>query len=180
MDIKEVQSKAKEMGHCLCDVKKECECEDFKKTGVCRCYEGFKEKEIREKIIEREYIIRNFNNLYGDYEIGKGTKIGSYCDIGGKIGKNCLIQSFVFIPKGVTIEDNCFVGPHTCFTNDKRPPSDNWTETLVKEGASIGANCTILPNIIIGRNAIIGAGSVVTKNVPDGETWYGPCASKKK
>lgn len=71
------------------------------------------------------------------------------------------------------IEDNVFVGPHTCFTNDKHPPSNKWEMTLVKEGAVIGANVTILPGVVIGKNAVIGAGSVVTKNVNDDEVVVG-------
>lgn len=114
-----------------------------------------------------------FNNFYGDYEIGDDTKIGSFCDIGGKIGKNCMIESFVFIPPGIEIEDNCFIGPHTCFTNDKKPPSKNLSKTLVKKGTSIGANCTILPGVIINENALVGAGAVVTKDVKANTTVVG-------
>jgi len=125
-------------------------------------------------------------NLYGCY-IGAGTKIGTFTEIQKDVvvGKNCKIQSFVFIPTGVTIEDGVFIGPHVCFTNDKNPAAINkdgslksphdWTlsETIVKKGANIGANATILPGITIGEGATIGAGSVVTKNVPAGETWVG-------
>lgn len=118
-------------------------------------------------------------NLYG-CEIGDNCKIGAFVEIRKqvKIGKNVKIQAFAFIPEGVTIEDGAFVGPHVCFTDDKYPRSINpdgslkkesdWkiTETLVKKGASIGANATIICGITIGENAIVGAGAVVTKNVP--------------
>lgn len=97
-----------------------------------------------------------------------------------EIGENCKIQAQVFIPDGVKIGNNVFVGPATVFTNDKRPPSGGkfWAETIVKDGAVIGANCTILPGITIGEKAMIGAGAVVTKNVPAGETWIGNPAKK--
>lgn len=121
-----------------------------------------------------------YQNLWGKHSIGEGTKIGAYVEIGDNvvIGKNCLIEAFAFICPYVIIEDNCFIGPHVCFTNDKNPPSNDLKTTLVKEGASIGANATILPGITIGLNARIGAGAVVTKNVPAGETWVGNPARK--
>ena len=90
-----------------------------------------------------------------------------------KIGKNVKIQAFTFIPNGVIIGDDVFIGPHVCFTNDKHPPSDLMEETTVGRGASIGANSTILCGVSIGRGAVIGAGSVVTKSVADGATVYG-------
>ena len=122
----------------------------------------------------------NFVNVYG-CEIGDNTKVGSYVEIRDnvKIGKNCKIQAFAFIPQGMIIEDNVFIGPHACFTNDKYPRAtingrlkekgSDWSaeKTVVKEGASIGANATILAGVTIGKNSIIGAGSVVTKDIPD-------------
>jgi len=114
-------------------------------------------------------------NLWGNAKIGDGTKIGSFVDIGGTVGRNCKIQSFVFIPEGVTIGDNVFVGPGTTFTNDKNPPSGGkgWAPTMVKSGARIAARVTILPGVTIGENAFIGAGSLVTKDIPPNELWYG-------
>jgi acetyltransferase-like isoleucine patch superfamily enzyme len=123
--------------------------------------------------------IFNFVNLYG-CEIGDNTKIGSFVEIqkGVKIGKNCKISSHTFICEGVTIEDNVFVGHNVTFINDKYPRStnadgqlqteDDWVciSTLIKRGASIGSSATILCGITIGENAVIGAGSVVTKDVP--------------
>ncbi|HKP23584.1 MAG TPA: acyltransferase [Dongiaceae bacterium] len=119
-------------------------------------------------------------NLYG-CEIGDETKVGAFVEIrkGVVIGKRCKIQAFAFIPEGVTVEDGVFIGPHVCFTNDLLPRAVNddgslqlasdWvtTPTLIKAGASIGANATILCGITIGRSALVGAGAVVTKDVPD-------------
>ena len=121
------------------------------------------------------------------------AKIGNNCNICAnvlvendvKIGNNVTVKSGVQIWDGVTIEDNVFIGPNVTFTNDLFPRSKNpdWIlqKTIVKQGASIGANATILCGITIGENAMIGAGSVVTKDVPDGEVWYGnPAKFKKK
>src|SRR3989338_6048422 len=133
------------------------------------------------KIFHKELV-----NLYG-CEIGDNTKIASFVEIqkNAKIGKNCKIEAFAFIPEGVTIEDEVFVGPHACFTNDKLPRATNkdgklktgqdWevTKTLVKRRASIGANATILCGVVIGKNALVGAGSVVTKDVPDNSIVVG-------
>jgi len=115
-------------------------------------------------------------------KIGKGTRIHCPVWIGQDvvIGRNVKIQAFVFLPDGVKIEDNVFIGPGTIMTNDKYPPSKHWKKTLVKKGASIGANCTILPGVVIGENSIIGAGSTITKSIPDGETWVGEQAHKIK
>lgn len=110
-------------------------------------------------------------NIYG-CTIGKDCKIDAYVYIeeGVKIGDNCKIRPFVFIPTGVTMEDNVFIGPNVTFTNDKYPRTrGKWKllSTTVKAGASIGANSVILPGLTVGKNALIGAGSVVTKDVPD-------------
>lgn len=132
-------------------------------------------------------------NMYG-CSIGDNTKIGAFVEIKSNvtIGKNCKIQAFVFIPEGVTIEDGVFIGPHVTFTNDKYPKainangslksSDDWEvkKTLVKQGAAIGAGAVILPGITIGKNATVGAGSVVTKNVFDNTTVIGNPARKIK
>lgn len=126
------------------------------------------------------------NNLYG-CKIGNNCKIGAFTEIqsGVVIGNNCKIQSFVFIPNGVIIEDGVFVGPKVTFTNDKNPravgddgellKNHEWTltPTLIKKGASIGANSTILCGVTIGEGAMVGAGSVVTKNVAAGTTVFG-------
>lgn len=119
--------------------------------------------------------------------IGNNTKIHPFVVIqpGVKIGKNCKIQSFVFIPEGVTIEDNVFIGPHVCFTNDKYPNAisengklklkSDWKlkKTVIEKGVAIGANATILCGLTIGENSIIGAGAVVVENVPAQSTVVG-------
>jgi len=115
-------------------------------------------------------IVRDFVNLYG-CRIGKGCRIAAYAEIqrGVTIGDRCKVEAFAFIPSGVTIEDEVFIGPHVCFTNDRIPKAvGDWeiTPTLVRKGASVGANSTIICGITIGENALVGAGSVVTKDVP--------------
>jgi len=112
-------------------------------------------------------------------EIGSNTKVKSFVYIqeGVKIGKNCKIEPFVFIPSGVIIEDNVFIGPGVFFTNDMYPRATNsdWKikNTIIKEGASIGAGSTLVCGITIGKLSMIGAGSVVTKNIPDRMLAYG-------
>lgn len=123
--------------------------------------------------------IFNFVNAYG-CSIDDNSKVGAFVEIqkGATIGKNCKISSHTFICEGVHIEDNCFIGHGVMFTNDLFPRATNpdgtpqseadWKliETFVKKGASIGSNATILCGITIGENALIGAGAVVTKDVP--------------
>jgi acetyltransferase-like isoleucine patch superfamily enzyme len=113
------------------------------------------------------------------------AKIGENCNICSNvlienevfIGNNVTVKSGVQLWDGITVEDNVFIGPNATFTNDLFPRSKNsdWKllKTIIKKGASIGANSTILCGITIGENAMIGAGSVVTHNVPAGELWYG-------
>jgi acetyltransferase-like isoleucine patch superfamily enzyme len=124
--------------------------------------------------------LSQFINLYG-CEVGDHTKIGAFVEIqkNARIGKNCKISSHSFICEGVTIEDNVFVGHGVTFINDAYPRATNsqgdlqsekdWKvqPTLVKKGASIGSGATILSNLVIGENALVGAGSVVTHDVPD-------------
>lgn len=117
--------------------------------------------------------IWNFTNLYG-CEIGENCNIGSYVEIQNnvKIGNNVLVCSHSFICSLVTIEDNVFIGHGVMTINDLHPPSrkrtgttKEWKKTLIKKGAIIGNNATLMP-VIIGENAIVGAGAVVTKNIP--------------
>ncbi len=131
-------------------------------------------------------IIRDFVNLYG-CEIGDNSRIGAFVEIqkGARIGRNCKIQSHTFICEGVTIEDNVFVGHNVTFINDRFPRAtrddgelateQDWTctPTLIQAGASIGSSATILCGVTIGQNALIGAGSVVTRDVPSGATVAG-------
>lgn len=124
--------------------------------------------------------IYNFVNLYG-CKIGDNSKIGCFVEIqkGVKIGKNCKISSHTFICEGVSIEDDVFVGHGVTFINDTYPRStsesgglqteDDWEciPTYIKKGASIGSGATILCGITIGEKVIVGAGSVVTRDVPE-------------
>lgn len=120
-----------------------------------------------------------FINLYG-CEIGDGTKIGTFVEVqkNAVIGRRCKISSHTFVCEGVTIEDNVFIGHGVVFINDSYPRATNpmgglqteadWAveRTVVKTGASIGSGSTILSQVVIGENAIVGAGSVVTQDVP--------------
>jgi UDP-2-acetamido-3-amino-2,3-dideoxy-glucuronate N-acetyltransferase len=123
--------------------------------------------------------IFGFTNLYG-CEIGDDTKIGTFVEIqkGARIGKRCKVSSHSFICEGVTLEDEVFIGHGVTFTNDLFPRATNaagalqtdsdWVcvPTRVKQGAAIGSGATLLCGITIGERAIVGAGSVVTKDVP--------------
>ena len=129
----------------------------------------------------RNVRLHDFINLYG-CEIGDEVKIGPFVEIqkGAKIGSRCKISSHTFICEGVTLEEGVFVGHGVTFTNDRHPRATNrqgelqteadWEciPTLVKRGASIGSGATVLCGITIGENAMIGAGSVVTRDVPAG------------
>jgi acetyltransferase-like isoleucine patch superfamily enzyme len=127
--------------------------------------------------LETRIWYEQFSNI-GNCHIGDWCIIHSHVWIGDGvvIGNGVRIEAFSFLPPGVTIRDEVFIGPRVTFTNDKYPPSpskEDWKQTVVKKGASIGAGAVILPGVSIGRRAVVGAGSVVTKNVPDGETWVG-------
>ena len=117
----------------------------------------------------KDLFIGPYANIY-DGAIGDGTKIGAYTEVGGaKIGARCKIQAYVFLPQGVTIEDEVFIGPRAVFTNDKYPRAvGTWEllETRVCKGASIGAGAVICPGVTIGAGAMVGAGAVVTRDVP--------------
>jgi UDP-2-acetamido-3-amino-2,3-dideoxy-glucuronate N-acetyltransferase len=135
---------------------------------------SLKNVEVGEGVKIFDYV-NAYNCSIGDY-----SKVGAFVEIqkGASIGKNCKISSHSFICEGVHIEDNCFIGHGVMFTNDLFPKATNldgsqksdsdWEliETYVKKGASIGSNATILCGITIGENALVGAGSVVTKDVP--------------
>ena len=130
--------------------------------------------------------ISKFVNLYGCH-IGDDTKIGAFVEIqkNAIVGRRCKISSHTFVCEGVTIEDNVFVGHNVAFINDTFPRAttgagqlqteSDWKveKTLVKKGASIGSGCTILAKVTIGENAIIGAGSVVTRDVPPNAVVFG-------
>jgi len=145
---------------------------------------------------EKKYFIHP-NAEVQTKKIGEGTYIWQYCIVlkGAEIGKNCNLNYNVFVENdviigdnvtiksgtqlwdGIRLEDNVFISPNVTFTNDFAPRSKHYPnkflETTVKYGASIGANCTIIGGITIGKYAMLGAGSVVTKNIPDNTLWYG-------
>ena len=130
-------------------------------------------------VLGEDVQIHAFVNLYG-CRIGDGTRLGTFVEVqkGAVIGRRCKISSHTFICEGVTIEDDVFVGHGVVFINDSYPRATtaggqlqtehDWTveRTLVKTGASIGSGATILANITIGERAIVGAGAVVTRDVP--------------
>ena len=112
-----------------------------------------------------------------DAQIGVNAQIGSFCEVGPRvrIGERVRIGAMCFIPEGVTIEDDAWIGPRCTFTNDRFPPSprDKWQKTFIARGARLGAGVTVVCGLNIGEGALIGAGSVVTRDVPAGETWAG-------
>jgi acetyltransferase-like isoleucine patch superfamily enzyme len=130
-------------------------------------------------VLGKNVVLNDFINLYG-CKIDDGTKIGAFVEVQKNvfIGKNCKIQSHSFICEGVTIEDEVFIGHGVMFTNDKYPRAttksgalqteQDWKveQTLIKRGASIGSNATILSGVTVGEEAIVGAGSVVIDDVP--------------
>ena len=136
-------------------------------------------KNINNVKLGKDVKIFDFVNLYG-CSIDDNSKIGTFVEIqkNATIGKNCKISSHTFICEGVHIEDNVFIGHNVTFINDKNPRSVNldgsmqteadWVveETFIKKGASIGSSATIMCGVIVGENAIVGAGAVVTKDVP--------------
>ena len=144
-------------------------------------------------ILGQDVFLAQFVNLYG-CSIGDYSRIGTFVEIqkGAHIGSNCKIQSHSFICEGVRIKNRVFIGHGVTFINDKIPKTTNldgtikrngdWTctETTIEDEASIGSGSTILCGINIGRGAVIGAGSVVTKNVPDGQVWVGNPAKPLK
>ncbi len=127
------------------------------------------------RVGERTIIYHPELSVLLDCEIGDDCKIHAPVWIGHGvvIGDRCKVQAFCFIPSGVTIGDDVFIGPGVTFTNDKHPPSDKLLRTLVWPGVSIGANATILPGLEIGSGVVVGAGSVVTHDVPPHTTVMG-------
>ncbi|MBU0762609.1 MAG: N-acetyltransferase [Candidatus Altiarchaeota archaeon] len=150
-------------------------------------YKVHESAEVSEKArIGRGTKIWNHAQIREDSEIGVNCNIGKnvYIDYGVKIGDNVKIQNNSLIYQGVTLEDNVFIGPSVIFTNDLYPRAEIWDEsrlvkTLVKKGASVCANVTILCGNTIGEYAMIGASSLVTKDIPDHALAYGNPAKVK-
>lgn len=151
-------------------------------------------QKITNVLLGKNVKLCDFINIYG-CSIGDNTKIGTFVEIqkNSSIGENCKIQSHTFICEGVHIKDNVFIGHSVSFTNDKYPKAvnadgsmqteDNWKviETNIESGASIGTGSTILAGVTVGENALVGAGSVVTKNVAPNTIVAGnPAKSLKK
>ena len=136
--------------------------------------------------IGNETKIWHFSHIMSSCKIGEKCNIGQNVVVSPKVilGNNVKVQNNVSIYTGVVCEDDVFLGPSMVFTNITNPRSaiirrDNYELTLVKKGASIGANATIVCGNKIGKYALIGAGSIITKNIPNNELWYGNPAIKK-
>ena len=129
--------------------------------------------DVQSQKIGKDTKIWQFCVVLPNAEIGENCNICAGCFIENdvKVGNNVTIKNNVQLWDGITIEDNVFIGGNVSFTNDKYPRSkqypDEFLKTVVKKGATLGANSTILPGLTIGENAMVGAGSVVTKDVPD-------------
>lgn len=135
---------------------------------------------IHESAYVEDAEIGDGTNIWHFVHVRKGARIGKNCNIGKgayidtnvEIGDNCKIQNFATVYQGVKIGNDVLVGPHACFTNDMYPRASLWDDerlvkTVVKDGASVGANATVVAGVAIGKYAMVGAGAVVTKNVPD-------------
>ena len=157
--------------------------EHFDEADYIRDYEAFIQavnqpfihplSDVKSKKIGQHTKIWQYSVIFAQAVIGENCNICAHTLIENDvvIGNNVTVKSGVYIWDGITLEDNVFIGPCVTFTNDKKPRSkqypDEFPKTVVEYGASIGANATILPGIRIGKNALIGAGAVVTKDVPE-------------
>lgn len=141
--------------------------------------------DVKSSKIGKNTRVWQFCVIFPDAKIGENCNICANVLVENEvvIGNNCTIKSGVQIWDGITLEDDVFIGPNVTFTNDLYPRSGNHNyqmrRTLVKKGASIGANSTIVAGHIIGENSLIGAGSVVTKDIPAHTIWYGNPATMR-
>lgn len=135
--------------------------------------------DVQSECIPESTNVWQYTIVLQNAKIGNNCNLCSHCFVENDvmIGDNVTIKCGVYLWDGITIEDNVFVGPNVTFTNDKYPRSkqypNEFQRTIVKRGASIGAGAVILGGVIIGENAMIAAGSVVTKNIPANELWLG-------
>lgn len=135
--------------------------------------------DVKSKNIGQKTKVWQFSVIFQDAIIGENCNICAHTLIENdvRIGNNVTIKSGVYVWDGITLEDNVFIGPCVTFTNDKKPRSKQYSnefpKTIVEHGASIGANATVLPGVRIGANALIGAGAVVTKDVPENAIMVG-------
>ena len=118
----------------------------------------------------KDVVVWNYVVIGDNTTIGDRTRVGSFCDIGKDaiIGKNCIIQAHVTISNECVLGDNVFVGPNSSLLNDRFPHSTRLTPSIIKDNVIIGGCVTILPNVTVGEESVVAAGSVVTKNVPPG------------
>lgn len=141
--------------------------------------------DVQSSQIGEDSRVWQYSVILAQATIGKNCNICAHTLIENDvvIGDNVTVKSGVFIWDGITVQDNVFIGPNVTFTNDKHPRSkqypDEFLRTIIEEGASIGANATILPGIRIGKNAMVGAGAVVTKDVPENAIVVGNPATVK-
>jgi UDP-2-acetamido-3-amino-2,3-dideoxy-glucuronate N-acetyltransferase len=140
--------------------------------------------DVQTKNIGDETVIWQYSIVLSGAVIGSNCNINAHCFIENdvQLGNNVTVKCGVFIWDGITVEDNVHIGPGVAFTNDIYPRSKHNFElarTILKKGASIGANATIIAGLTIGEYALIGAGSVVTKNVPNNTLWTGNPARQK-
>lgn len=128
----------------------------------------------------KDCVVWYFVNIF-NADVGNNVSIGAFTEIqNAKIGNGSRIGAQCFIPDKIEIGEDCFIGPGTCFTNDKNPSVEKVRKgnfrplkTIIDDRVNIGANCTILPGILIGKDSVIGAGTVVTKDVPPNTMVYG-------
>jgi UDP-2-acetamido-3-amino-2,3-dideoxy-glucuronate N-acetyltransferase len=134
--------------------------------------------DVQSQSIGNNSVIWQFVIILPGAVIGKNCNINAYCFLENDVivGNNVTLKCGVYLWDGIVLEDNVQIGPNVAFTNDLYPRAKqafNVSKTFIRHGASIGANATLIGGITIGKYALIGAGSVVTKNVPDNTLWYG-------
>jgi acetyltransferase-like isoleucine patch superfamily enzyme len=128
----------------------------------------------------KDIIVWNYVVIGDNTRVGNGTRIGSFCDIGRDvaIGKNCIIQAHITISNECKLANNVFIGPNSSLLNDKFPHSGCLTPSIIKDNVVVGGCVTILPNVTVGENAVVAAGSVVTTDVPPSIVMKGVPAEK--